>query len=77
MASHAETALSLIEAAIEARLTNGAVVSSSVDGVSLARATLSELYELRQKYSNEVATSTDNFTTRVVFPDFSGSVLET
>ena len=58
-------------------LTGGAVVSSSVDGVSLARATLTELYELRRKYIAEVASDTDNFTTRVVFPSFNGNILET
>jgi len=77
MASHAENVLALVEAAIEARLTGGAVVSSSVDGVSLARATLTELYELRRKYIAEVASDTDNFTTRVVFPSFNGNILET
>ena len=77
MASHAGTALTLIEAAIESRLSGGAVVSSSVDGVSLARATLAELYELRRKYKAEVDTETDNFTTRVVYPNFSGNLMET
>jgi hypothetical protein len=52
-ASHAQTCLSMVEAAIEGRLPRG-LESYTIDGQEIAKIPLPELYKLRQKYQAEV-----------------------
>jgi hypothetical protein len=54
MATNAEL-LTLIDAAIEARLTGGAVDEYTIDGVSVKKSPLNELYSLREKLRKEIA----------------------
>lgn len=51
--THARKCLDLIEVALEGRIPSG-MVSYQIEGRSITKIPLSELYELRKKYSQEV-----------------------
>lgn len=55
--SHAEQMLALIEAELQARVTGSgaSTISYSIEGRSITKMTLAELYSLRAKYKGEVS----------------------
>ena len=58
MAVSAQTMLDNIEAAINSRLTGGAVASYSIGGRNLQYCSLTDLYSMRDKLKREIASST-------------------
>ena len=60
MAVSAQVMLDNIEAAINARLTGGAVQSYSIGGRNLQYISLSELRQMRDQLKREVASQTPN-----------------
>lgn len=60
MAVSAQTMLDNIEAAINSRLTGGAVASYSIGGRNLQYISLSELRQMRDQLKREIASQTPN-----------------
>ncbi len=58
MSTTTDQMLAAVEAAINARLTGGAVQSYSIEGRNLQYTNLTELYKIRTKLKAEVASET-------------------